>query len=58
VNDYNNSIHSTIQTTPKLAWLNPSLIKIKKNIWKVENIKVKVNDRVKIFKYKKNWKKI
>ena len=49
---YNNTIHRTINTTPSLASKNPSLVKIKEEIYSNKKPKFKINDRVRIFKYK------
>jgi len=58
VNEYNNSIHSTIQTTPKIASINPSLVKISEQVYPgTETPKFKINDRVRIFKYKNKFEK-
>ena len=47
---YNNTIHRTINTTPSLASKNPSLVKIKEEIYSNKKPKFKINDRVRIFK--------
>ena len=59
VSKYNNKIHSTIKnTTPKLASLDPSSIRIKTD----ENVsnkkpKLKIGNRVRIFKHKNRFEK-
>ena len=58
VSKYNNTIHSTINTTPKLASLDPSSIRIKTD----ENVsnkkpKLKIGNRVRIFKHKNRFEK-
>ena len=53
---YNNTIHRTINTTP-LASKNPSLVKIKEEIYSNKKPKFKINDRVRIFKYKNKFEK-
>ena len=58
IKDYNNSIHRTIRTTPKLASLRPSLVKVsQEQIEKSDKPKFKINDRVRIFKYKNKFEK-
>ena len=54
---YNNTIHRTINTTPSLASKNPSLVKIKEEIYSNKKPKFKINDRVRIFKYKNKFEK-
>ena len=54
---YNNTIHRTINTTPSLASKNPSLVKIKEEINFDKKPKFKINDRVRIFKYKNKFEK-
>ena len=54
---YNNTIHRTINTTPSLASKNPSLVKIKEEIYSHKKPKFKINDRVRIFKYKNKFEK-
>ena len=54
----NNSIHRSIKTSPKLASLNPALVKIKEEPILNEIPKFKVNDRVRIFKYKNKFEKV
>ena len=54
---YNNSIHRTIGTTPSLASKNPSSVKIQKETYKVKKPKFKIDDRVRIFKYKNKFEK-
>ena len=66
INNYNNSIHSSIKETPNNASKNPDLIKevTNKNNFENENNpniktkpKFKLNDRVRIFKYKINLRR-
>ena len=54
---YNNTIHRMINTTPSLASKNPSLVKIKEEIYSNKKPKFKINDRVRIFKYKNKFEK-
>ena len=54
---YNNTIHKTINTSPSLASKNPSLVKIQKETLNNKKPKFKVNDRVRIFKYKDKFEK-
>ena len=54
---YSNTIHRTINTTPSLASKDPSLVKIKEEIYSDKRPKFKINDRVRIFKYKNYLKK-
>ena len=54
---YNNTIHRIINTTPSLASKNPSLVKIKEEINFDKKPKFKINDRVRIFKYKNKFEK-
>jgi hypothetical protein len=54
---YNNSIHRTIGTTPSLASKNPSLVKIQTETHDNKKPKLKINDRVRIFKYKNRFEK-
>ena len=57
---YNNSIHRTIGTTPSLASKNPSSVKIQKETYinqRDKKPKFKINDRVRIFKYKNKFEK-
>ena len=57
IKKYNNTIHRTINTTPSLASKDPSLVKVKPE--PIYNIKpkFKVNDRVRIFKWKNKFEK-
>ena len=58
VDKYNNSIHRTINTTPKKASKDPSLVRVKTEP-SVNNVKpkFKINDRVRIFKWKDKFEK-
>ena len=57
VSKYNNTIHSTIGTTPALASKDPSLVKIQLEPPAKSKPKFKVNDRVRIFKWKDRFEK-
>ena len=58
VNKYNNSIHRTINTTPKKASKDPSLVKVSlEQPVSNKKPKFKVGDRVRIFKYKNKFEK-
>ena len=57
VSKYNNTIHSTIGTTPALASKDPSLVKIQTEAPLGPKLKFKVGDRVRIFKWKDRFKK-
>ena len=57
VSKYNNTIHSTIRTSPKLASLNPSSVKIMSESPINDKIKFKIGDRVRIFKFKDRFEK-
>ena len=54
---YNNSIHRTIGTTPSLASKNPSSVKIQKETYNNKKPKFKIDDKVRIFKYKNKFRK-
>ena len=54
---YNNTIHRTINTSPSLVSKHPSLVKIKEEIYSDKKPKFKINDRVRIFKYKNKFEK-
>ncbi len=58
VDKYNNSFHRTINTTPKLASKDPSLVKMdtEPNAKRTKP-RFKVNDRVRIFKWKDKFEK-
>ena len=57
VSKYNNSIHSTIRTTPALASNDPSLVKIQLEPPAKSKPKFKASDRVRIFKWKDRFEK-
>ena len=57
VSKYNNSVHSTIGTTPALASKDPSLVKIQTEAPSGSKLKFKVGDRVRIFKWKDRFEK-
>ena len=57
VSKYNNTIHSSISTTPSLASKDPSKVKIQEEIKYPEKQKFKLNDRVRIFKWKNKFEK-
>ena len=55
VKKYNNTIHKTINTTPSLASTDPSLVNDKIDLPDSnETPKLKIGDRVRIFKNKKS----
>ena len=57
VDNYNNSIHRTINTTPKEASENPSLIRVEMESSVDDKPKYKKGDRVRIFKWKDKFEK-
>ena len=57
VDNYNNSIHRTINTTPKEASENPSLIRVEMESTVDDKPKYKKGDRVRIFKWKDKFEK-
>ena len=58
VDKYNNSNHRTINTTPKLASQDRSLVRVEtENNTKDMKPRFKVNDRVRIFKWKDKFEK-
>ena len=57
ISKYNNTIHSTINTTPKLASIDPTKVRIKDEQLLTKNPKFKKGDRVRIFKFKNKFEK-
>jgi len=57
VKQYNNKIHSIINTSPHMASIDPSLVKIKDYYRKPQKQKFFVGDRVRIYKIKKRFSK-
>ena len=57
VSKYNNTVHSTIGTTPAQASKDPSLVKIQTEAPLSTKLKFKVGDRVRIFKWKDRFEK-